>query len=160
MFGFRTPAKRVTGDEREISPISPREGPSTAAPSPKDQIQRSKVRRSIGDWEAEINTGPQGKGTKLVPAARSKTNIAPSSSSRPSPERGGASPVKNKTTYVDRVAEARACLNKAKLHLSNSRNLKTDIKNDSKQRNMKYQKDTLKEQINDKVKRKVKEKAF
>lgn len=40
------------------------------------------------------------------------------------------SPPKSEKSMKNRVAEARACLHKAKLHLSNSRNLKTEIKSE------------------------------
>lgn len=123
MFGIRTPMKRSDQDLQSQS--SPRKSP---APT-------SNVRRSVGEWEsgkidistrsptgadAETQAGPSRP--KRAPVLSQDTKIA---ARRVSVE-GQIPPTQ--CTYADRTAEARACLNKAKLHLNNSRNLKTDIK--------------------------------
>lgn len=129
MFGFRTPAKQ-TGNDAE-----PQRSPTN------NTTQTSNVRRSIGEWEAAKTDAP--------PALP----VSPSTSSRASQPQPGPAKAKPKQTlltdnkvtarrtsveavtsppkpvkYADKTAEARACLNKAKVHLNNSRNLKTDIK--------------------------------
>lgn len=92
------------------------------------------VRRSIGQWEAagadtlSTPTSPLTSKTEQAGPAKMKPRKALSEDGPPaecSPADIHNSP-KNK--YVDKTTEARACLNRAKLHLHNSRNLRTDIK--------------------------------
>ncbi|CAH2080291.1 unnamed protein product, partial [Iphiclides podalirius] len=101
-----------------------------AGPSPKREKGKTNVRRSIGEWEndrTDKNPSAQTRVTGRISAAPTKKLAGPSQPGT-SVEIEGSSPGKKKEKYADRVAEARACLQKAKLHLSNSRNLKTEIK--------------------------------
>lgn len=124
MFGIRTPPKRTGKDEE-------------APCSPKNQTQN--VRRSIGEWEAAKNDPPrvsqpetsdaQARMTKTVVSAHHK--LASSQPIKPATRRASVeviTPPSKPVKYTSKTAEARACLNKAKLHLNNSRNLKTEIK--------------------------------
>lgn len=123
MFGIRTPLKQTAKDAE--SPRSPTKAPT----------QTSKVRRSIGEWEAAKNDtylASQSKmsATQSDAAARQKQTSSQQNKTiakRASTEVETVSPPKP-VKYISKTAEARACLNKAKLHLNNSRNLKTDIK--------------------------------
>lgn len=122
MFGFRTPAKQSSTDAEQHSPA-------------KAGTRTSNVRRSIGEWEAGKSEMPS-----VSPTTTRTTEPAPgrikqkqtlsqdvkTTARRTSTEAQTSPP--RQIRYVNRTAEARACLNKAKLHLSNSRNLKTDIK--------------------------------
>lgn len=116
MFGHRTPAKKSGG-----------EGPpetATAKQSPETEKARldstfSKVRRSIGEWEAASNDPTpvlQIMTKQAGPAVQ--TQVTHVKTMEQSPKK-----------YANRTAEAKAFLLKAKNHLSASRNLKTDIKN-------------------------------
>lgn len=103
--------------------------------------QTSSVRRSIGNWEsgkpdthpgtsntskkvsAGVTQKPKTKATlsqdnKAETARRASTEVLESS---PKQER-------QKVKYTDRLAEAKACVTKAKLNLGNSRNIKGEIK--------------------------------
>lgn len=90
--------------------------------SPKTVTLVSKVRQSIGEWEAgELNshiTSPltSKKTSKKTLMSHLKENLS------------DVSPILLKTKYPDRISEARAMFNKAKQHLAISKNLKTDIK--------------------------------
>lgn len=95
------------------------------------------VRRSIGEWESggqeNKNTTPTPPKANVAAARPQRVKTAPSTesispSSKTTAEMSVHSPIKPKQR--SRVAEARACLTKAKLHLGNSRNLRTDIKNE------------------------------
>lgn len=123
MFGIRTPKKPRDQDPQSRSP-------PTISPAPI-----SNVRKSVGEWESGriddstrsptmmVNTAPAGPSMpKRVPVLPQDSKAA----ARRIPVEGQSSP--KQCNYADRTAEARACLNKAKLHLNNSRNLKTDIK--------------------------------
>ncbi|KAJ8713193.1 hypothetical protein PYW07_013563 [Mythimna separata] len=118
---MRTPAKKDTGLQGSGgSPRSTeRAGPSALS-----------VRRSIGEWEAG-KTEPKAKSpaNSRPEAAPRTTQTLPSTSGMRRASVEAASPAKKaEPKYPNFTAEARACLNKAKLHLSNSRNLKTEIK--------------------------------
>lgn len=115
----RTPTKQITNDaEPQSSSI-------------KTATQPTSVRRSIGEWEATKSDLPPVTKATLVGPAKTKQKPTMSQEARPTARRASiensVSPPKQ-AKYADRTAEARACLLKAKLHLSNSRNLKTDIK--------------------------------
>lgn len=108
------------------------EGESRKSP-PKTVTLTSKVRRSIGEWEAVGSEKP------TTPPSTTRTTLAGPAKEKPRQVQSqdgvgmGLSPVSPrnppKTTYPNRTAEAKSCLIKAKQHLTNSRNLKTDIKN-------------------------------
>lgn len=122
---YRTPKKQsVAEGETQKSP-------------PKTVTLTSNVRRSIGEWEAagsdkpatSPKTSPLTTRTTQAGPAKEKPRLVLSqdtASTRLSPAGPRKSP---KTVYPNRTAEARSCLIKAKQHLTNSRNLKTDIKN-------------------------------
>lgn len=129
MFGHRTPVKK---------PESNRSPPKEA------------VRKSIDKWEAampneELTAKAGGQtirtsATTLAdpPAAKPKVVSKPVPSAMGTAPTQGNSAVARRASvgneespqkrYVSRAAEAAACLNKAKAHLRNSRNLKTEIK--------------------------------
>lgn len=124
MFGFRTPPKQSEDDTgAQCSPT-------------KDTTRASNVRRSIGEWEAVKTVAPlvspstrkatlpasiKAKQKQTSQLQEGKTVTRRTSVDTPT------SPPKQ-VKYASKTAEARACLTKAKLHLNNSRNLKTDIK--------------------------------
>ncbi|XP_063829035.1 uncharacterized protein LOC135078368 [Ostrinia nubilalis] len=120
MFGFRTPAKKPTDEVQQRSPESP-------------PIRRAgRVRRSVGEWEtgkAGLSSGsdstpPQAEPPKAPkkPAPVRRASVEAASAS--SPKLPATLPVK------ERTAEARACLQKAKMSLGTARNLRGDIKTD------------------------------
>ncbi|CAH2079297.1 unnamed protein product, partial [Iphiclides podalirius] len=135
MFGFRTPAKSAENESKIRTPPS---GGERAGPSPKTKGANISVRRSIGEWEQERRgeeANMERQGTRQTAAAARPKRMALSqpvkATTSEKPLEGedennlpSAEPHKKR----DRVAEARASLHKAKLHLNNSRNLKTDIK--------------------------------
>lgn len=123
MFGFRTPAKQTEKDaESKRSPT-------------KDATQTSNVRRSIGEWEAAKSdarpVSPSTVKTTQPGTAKPKQKPTHSQEAKTVARRTSVdiiiSPPKQ-AKYADKTAEARGCLTKAKLHLNNSKNLKTDIK--------------------------------
>ena len=158
MFGIRTPNKKpddsnshspvkvgktgptqashanVETTDDNYDPQIPLGQTEKAGPSRLNKTFTPNVRRSIDKWEASKTETKPRSPTKLKdssPTAKSSDKIKLSQQKR---EKGnsyniddapGTSP---KTKYVDRMAEAKACLMSAKLHLGNSRNLKTDIK--------------------------------
>ncbi|VVD04315.1 unnamed protein product [Leptidea sinapis] len=118
MFGYHTP----------LPPESP--GMSNATGS-------SKVRTSIGEWESGgirflVAKSPvTNRGPTVAPKAPPKKRE--DSEGRPTASSAATEVTKISTEtavyiYPNRIAEARACLNRAKLNFNNSRNLKTDIK--------------------------------
>lgn len=109
---FRTPAKKTA--------TSPGVGESPRS-TEKAGSSPPSVRRSIGEGETG-NTDPNAK--SLVISGCDATPPKTTTSRVPAaiiklPKRSG---------YPNLTSEARACLNKAKLHLGNSRNLKAEIK--------------------------------
>lgn len=117
---LRTPTRHAGSDE------------GAASSPPRTRTLSSKVRRSIGEWEA-VGTDPSTKSpvtsrTRQAGPAETMTRPALSQGNETSrrPSTGQRSP---KRGYANRTSEARACLSKAKQHLTASRNLKTDIKN-------------------------------
>lgn len=129
---LRTPARKQRNDDEEVQK-SP----------PKTVTLSSKVRRSIGEWEAAKTDE-----TTKSPLSRWVTQAGPSKAvrrkalSQDSPAAGRQTPPGTQKSPIgdhpkedtearaspSRTAEARACLSKAKMHLNNSRNLKSDIK--------------------------------
>lgn len=122
---YRTPSRKVRAPSGE--------GDSEKSP-PRTITLASKVRRSIGEWEAAgaepltAHTTPLTSKIAQAGPAETPSNRAllqEISAKQQSPTYVRNSP---KTSYANKTAEARACLSKAKLHLANSRNLKADIK--------------------------------
>lgn len=90
----------------------------------------SKVRRSIGEWEAGMapfTTSPTNSGTTQAGPVREENRhvLTQDSAATRRPKADTRSP---KSKHSDRTTEARACLSKAKQHLTASKNLKTEIK--------------------------------
>ncbi|KAL0861369.1 hypothetical protein ABMA27_008917 [Loxostege sticticalis] len=94
------------------------------------------VRRLTGEWEAgkvEGNAKSPKSPKKVVPAPRPVKAKAlpqdpkPAATRRLSSEALSVSP-RVEPKYASRLTEAKAMLTKAKLHLKNSKNMKTDIK--------------------------------
>lgn len=117
MFGIRTPVKRA----------------KETTPQPASPTNTQSVRRSIGEWE----TGkPSANSLSPKKAARAASTKASQASTSVQPEAkivnrkgsGGAQNLNKTVILTDRVAEAKAILLKAKHHLGEARNLKTDIK--------------------------------
>lgn len=107
MFGIRTPIKRPVGENR----------------SPQDLVSDRSVRRSIGEWEA-VNPDNTSATIQAGPSKQKKADDL-----KPAPSKNILkTPTSPKKKYSSRTAEARACLLRAKEHLKNSRNLKTEIK--------------------------------
>ncbi|CAK1592794.1 unnamed protein product [Parnassius mnemosyne] len=141
MFGIRTPVKKAETSARDMSPQDSPARTEKAGPSPKinQSTLATSVRRSIGEWEtggkADTATTAHKSPKKTAPVARPKLKITTSQESKgatrkTSEQATEGSPKTETAKYADRLTEARACLTKAKLHLSNSRNLRTDIKNE------------------------------
>lgn len=127
MFGHRTPAKKSTQVGNIESPKSV-EMTEKAGPSSENLTGTVNVRRSVGDWES-VNLEETPPTQNIV----SKNSSATVTVAKDKPRKiFGTSPqltqAKQKTKYNDRLSEARACVTKAKLHLGNSRNIKTEIK--------------------------------
>lgn len=92
----------------------------------KPKTPTPRVRKSIGEWESgKIEASTRSPTKTLSEAGPSKPKQLSQDAQKHTLE--GQNPPMQRN-YADRTAEARACLSKAKLHLNNSRNLKTDIK--------------------------------
>lgn len=111
MFGMRTPAKRQ---------------PSASRTPPSNTGERN-VRLSIGEWEA-AGTDTTSASTKACSAGQPVQQQKPVTTSKVSDKTFVRTPTSPKRWPAGRLGEARACLNKGKLNLENSRNLKTEIK--------------------------------
>lgn len=105
--------------------------PPKAGPSKEQKEQKSsKVRKSIEDFERGKSSSP----LHISPPKKTAAPALVAASSKPKPRAAVKQPADGsgspppRPAYANRVAEARACLNRAKLHLSNSRNTKTEIK--------------------------------
>ena len=112
MFGFRTPAKNHTQNSEDGPPGTTEEIvtlESSLSPNPATQ-QR---------LPSPLTAPTRSQKPKMKPLSQEdrKNKVTEAT----------VSPV-SKRIYTSRIAEAKACLTKAKLHLGNSRNLKTDIK--------------------------------
>lgn len=123
MFGIRTPTRRSY------------QGPETKTTPEKPPTPTLNVRESVGEWEsgktdAADRSPPKTASTMHGGTAtlrRAQTLSQDSKLTTRATPMGDTSPPAQRS-YVDKTSEARACLSKAKLHLNNSRNLKTDIK--------------------------------
>ncbi|KAJ8720471.1 hypothetical protein PYW07_012514 [Mythimna separata] len=118
---FRTPAKKDAGSQGAGGSPRSTEKAGTSLPS---------VRRSIGEWEAgRAELKPKSPANPKPDAAPAATQKIPSASgARRASVETGSPGNKPESKYPNLTVEARACLSKAKLHLGNSRNLKTEIK--------------------------------
>ncbi|KAJ8731690.1 hypothetical protein PYW07_004854 [Mythimna separata] len=133
----------MTTEETDVGAANPLIKPDRAGPSPKKPTQTPSVRRSIGEWE-----NSRGDGVKTATsttftvspnklAAPLRANLRTTLPServdkrRGSVEAAGGSPRLTKEvnrTPSDRVKEGRLWLQRAKTHLGESRNLRSDIK--------------------------------
>ena len=143
MFGFRTPAKKDAQTSSQDPTLSPKTVEGT-------EPSKQNVRRSIGEWEAG-KTEPQDTVTKQKtppPPTRSPQKAATASVITRKPEQravpahgskgvmrrasvetaAASSGLNQEQVTTDRVQTGRVWLQKAKAQLSESRNLKTDIK--------------------------------
>lgn len=113
MFGMRTPAKRLPSEGR----------------TPPSSAGEKSVRLSIGEWEAAgtsaTSAAVRGGSVKQLPLTQPQKQDSKTKASERTYVKTPTSP---KRWPTGRVSEARACLNKGKLNLENSRNLKTEIK--------------------------------
>ncbi|KPI91425.1 hypothetical protein RR46_14929 [Papilio xuthus] len=114
MFGFRTPDRRTdraaaSDSDRALSPRSD--------PSPGESQNE---RRNIENWELERE---QTKDKSKAPVKRIILTKDPKAATR-RVSFDSSSPPK----YATKLAEARACVTKAKINLGLSRNTKTEIK--------------------------------
>ncbi|XP_049868206.1 uncharacterized protein LOC126371572 [Pectinophora gossypiella] len=122
-FGFRTPAKRIMDKpESPKAPEKPRGSPSSQA----------NVRLSIDAWEAGeiINL------TQVTPPSQPKPEEAPppkSTQRKRAPTQGARAKISDSpllpSTPVTRAAKARTWVTKGKTYLSESKNMKTELKN-------------------------------
>lgn len=112
MFAIRTPSKRPTVGDK----------------TPPSKPGEKSVRLSIGEWEA-ASTSTTPTLTQAGPAKKQSQTQKPEQRNKASDKTFVKTPTSPKRCWpTGRVAEARACLNKGKLNLENSRNLKTEIK--------------------------------
>ncbi|XP_049886395.1 uncharacterized protein LOC126380848 [Pectinophora gossypiella] len=121
-FGFRTPAKRdMTRPESPKAPEKLRASPST----------KPNVRLSIDAWEA----GELANSTQVTPPSHPRVVAPPKSTQRkraPSQGARATAQIDSPTlpsTPVTRAAKARTWVTKGKTYLSESRNIKTELKN-------------------------------
>ncbi|KAL0811622.1 hypothetical protein ABMA28_009992 [Loxostege sticticalis] len=138
MFLARTPAKKPTDSTSPND--NERAGPSRVSPT-----QTSKVRRSIGEWENTIGEpkpctstahphSPKKTNPSLGVLTKGKTKAAPAdpkTTRRVSTEAAktvSPGPKAETAKPADRVTQARNWLLKAKAHIGDSRNLKTELK--------------------------------
>lgn len=133
MFGIRTPVKPSENMEKDL--LQPKmtglenttESAAIDAAFDSPGSSGLKVRKSINKWESgkpesqTCITSPQNRKGEL-PNSKSTGGAQPSTEKTSSPLK----PIIGKAT--DKVAEARALLVKGKLSLSQSRNLRSDIK--------------------------------
>ncbi|XP_026331273.1 uncharacterized protein LOC113238652 [Hyposmocoma kahamanoa] len=119
MFGHRTPMRK---NDQGQAPRTPPEISPTQVPN---------VRKSVGEWESgkkdisersPLKSAPETSKTKraIVLSLDHKTYTRKTSAEATSPS--------TTASYKDKTTEARANLQKAKLHLNSARNLKTEIK--------------------------------
>lgn len=137
MFGYRTPVKDLT-KKTDSSPKEDGNKKLTEGAGPPTKLEyptTSKVRRSIGEIESRQRS----------PRSKKQEPEQPEETTRAKPPTGGQKltfsqkvKVTSGTTekspkpvqYKSRTSEAKACLLRAKIKIDQSRNLKTDIKND------------------------------
>lgn len=132
MFGFRTPDKKASKSDHQRAP----EMSDKAGPSQKPTITE---RRSIGESDSGKPVGNPKKMTSppkkavsvelpMPKATRTLSQDNRAGSQITSMEAVASPQIQPKLKYTDRLAEAKACVQKAKTHLGNSRNIKTEIK--------------------------------
>lgn len=142
MFGYRTPAKKDAQTSSQDPTLSPKTAEGT-------EPSKQNVRRSIGEWEAgktesQATTAkqrtppptrsPQKAATTSTIMRKAEQKAVPTHESkgatrRASVETAGASGLNQEQGKpIDRVQTGRVWLQKAKCQLSESRNLKTDLK--------------------------------
>lgn len=132
MFGYRTPVNKS-----DASVNIDQSKPTEKTGSSQVEItttETSKVRRSIGEWEAgNLETESVTLHQKTLPVEgqkqKPKKALSQGSAEKITMETS-ASPPKEKKKYANRLAEARACVTKAKINLGNSRNISNCIKNE------------------------------
>lgn len=142
MFGFRTPIKGTPSNVEQNLPPCHLGGNlgETSQVGEKRTTEATKVRRSIGEFEAraKVQTPLMGTSDQPKPAEKTKPRLSPTTTE---PKTGASKgkvmgdgsaekTLKQGTKYDSRTLEAKACLMKAKLQMKNSRNLKTEIKTD------------------------------
>lgn len=113
---FNTPPKSATNTSRDHLVPPNEETKAVAGPSG--------VRKSIGEWEDQSKVKPKPSNKAAVVDATKPKQAAVAR--RQSTGATGSPPPT--TSYPNRAAEAKACLQKAKFLINSSRNLKTDIK--------------------------------
>ncbi|XP_045540539.1 zinc finger CCCH domain-containing protein 13-like [Papilio machaon] len=122
MFGFRTPDKKT--DNTETSRM---EKPGTSRFDPLSN-KTSHVRKSIGEWENGKGKATQSptESTEVERTRKKETATKEKNENvrRMSSEIVVISPPKKQS----KIAEAKACVTKAKINLNMSRNIKTEIK--------------------------------
>lgn len=123
MLGLRTPVRK---SDQGQAPRTPPEKTPTPIPN---------VRKSVGEWESGMmdasNRSPSGSvsGTQTGTAKQKRAPLLTQEkkmTQRTIPAVDVSPPARCK--YINKTTEAKANLNKAKLHLNSARNLKTEIK--------------------------------
>lgn len=113
MFGIRTPTKMPSDNKNDTGSPTPNNDVLPIQEDP-NKTQTLDVRKSIGEWEAGKST----KNRNTPPPPTRNSNAASVQKQDHSPKPGP----------MTRLMEGRACVQKAKLNLSASRNLKAEIK--------------------------------
>ncbi|XP_068631472.1 uncharacterized protein [Battus philenor] len=119
---IRTPTKQTeSGEMSQLGATAT--GKAITSPVPA-------IRKSLGDKDSGTIVGPKPSPRKVIQAGKTKPRVMPQKLvEQPQLDTGSGEPPKgDKPAPVDRIKEARACLNKAKLNLGMSRNLKSEIK--------------------------------
>lgn len=121
---FRTPDKRT--DE---APAAITDATFRVDPSPK---KISKVRKSIGDWEAGKTDETEKHACSPIKAATTETEapVKKTTSLSKMLKTAEQPPPPPPTKYANNLTEAKACLLKIKENLNLARNTKTEIKQD------------------------------
>lgn len=102
--------------------------PSTGEKTSPGKSGEQSVRLSIGEWEA-ASTSTTPTLTQAGPVKQPTQTNRQDPKNKATDKTFTRTPISPKRCWpIGRVSEARACLNKGKLNLENSRNLKTEIK--------------------------------
>ncbi|CAG5049511.1 unnamed protein product [Parnassius apollo] len=119
-----------THNSKTLGIRTPTKSTRTEKSPPKTGSETSKVRRSIDDWEANIDSTPSMTSTTMqAGTAKTKQTVSASQNSKITHKVSVQVHTPPKQQYENRTMEAKACLTKGKLHLNASRNTKTEIKN-------------------------------